>query len=209
MGRIQWKKDKIFSLELRNGTFALLQMLDDKGRVAVFNQFRDNDNWDELVLDKSMILFKAYIIGKSIFKRSNVNVQIKIDPLVGLEFPQIRINSGYGNRKKKFWERTENEIELFIEGTGDNMLSERIIKNGKTDYIYTDIKLEDYNKYEDLEMEVLRIYPEFNEQLLLCSIMGKNIDPLKELAFNRPLDIQCKTYVDILSGKVLLSELGY
>ena len=41
---------------------------------------------------------------------------------------------------------------------------------------------------------------EFNERLYLCYKFGKNVDPMKDLVFNRPIPIEYKEYIDIISS---------
>lgn len=52
-------------------------------------------------------------------------------------------------------------------------------------------------------------YPEFLERLKLCSEKKANFDPMKEIAFQRPLGPECITYVDIIGGRARLDEIGY
>ena len=47
------------------------------------------------------------------------------------------------------------------------------------------------------ELTNVRIYAEFNERLYLCYKFGKNVDPMKDLVFNRPIPIEYKEYIDI------------
>ena len=46
-------------------------------------------------------------------------------------------------------------------------------------------------------------------RLALCSVASQNVDPLKELAFDRSIPLEYRTYVDIIAGKVSVSSLGY
>ena len=210
MKRINWKKDKLISIKLRNGKFALMQMLEGKGRIVVFNIFKEKNEWDGIVLTKDSILFFAFIISKTIFPRSEISLQKNITPVEDLAFPKVRINTGSGNKKIKVWENTKDEREFIIDGEGNNLLVETHDNTRPEDrYTYTPIDINDYEKYKHLELDNLRIYPEFNERLNICSEINENFDPLKELAFNQKLDLRCRTYIDIIGGQVLLSKLGY
>lgn len=208
MGRIHWKENKIVSIELKNGNHALFQMLSIKGWIAVFNCFDFSNKWDDVELIPDAILFKTYIISKTIFPKSNLTVHKHLEPVKNVGIPQVRINTGFGSRKIKVWKNTSRERELILDGEGNNLLK---TENPKDKYNpdYTPLLLSDYEKVKQYELENLRIYPEFNERLWLCSELKMNFDPLKELAFNRLLDPICETYIDIISGKVLLKDLGY
>ena len=59
------------------------------------------------------------------------------------------------------------------------------------------------------ELTNLYDYATFNERLLLCELFGRNVDPLREIAFNRPIPLEYRTYIDLIGGKTVLKELGY
>jgi len=204
---MKWKEGKIFSLELRNGKFVLLQLLKRKTEIAVFNFFNEDNKWHDNRLTKNDILFMTNLETKRFFKKSKLTLQSNIQPLENYEFPTKRISIGIGNRKIKLWKNTEYEIELIVIGEGNNLLSE---ENESTRFReYSPISTSEYTEYAEYEIEGLNIYPEFNERLLLCSAFGKNFDPMKEIAFNRDLDIKCNIYAKIISGKYKLDSLGY
>ena len=48
--------------------------------------------------------------------------------------------------------------------------------------------------------EFMHIFTKFNERLYLCYKFGKNVDPMKDLVFNRPIPIEYKEYIDIISS---------
>jgi hypothetical protein len=135
-----------------------------------------------------------------------VHVQKNIEPVESVEFPETNIDIGGSSRKLTLWKGTADERSFLMMGEGKNSLRE--IK-GRYLEDYTPIALRDYRAYADVELTNLRDYPEFNERLYLCSLKQKNFDPLKELAFNRPLGLECKTYIDIIAGKTRISGLGY
>ena len=205
---IKWRDGRIFSLQLRDGRYGLLQMLGKNGQVAVFNHFRNNDDWNGVKLDSEDVLFVCYLI-KNDLSRSKINFQKNLSAVKGLSIPDLTINISGGFRQLKLWEGSDEERSLMMMGDGNYGLYRTFRQHGQIKEEYTPITIEDYEKYKHLELSNLRGYPEFNERLYLCSILNRNFDPLKELAFNRPLDIKCKTYVDIIAGKVPISELGY
>jgi hypothetical protein len=40
-----------------------------------------------------------------------------------------------------------------------------------------------------------------NERLYLCHLLGKNVDPDKDILFNRPLRDEYRTYIDIATAR--------
>lgn len=72
---LKWAKNMVFSLKLRNNHFVLMQMM-DKGYLIVFNHFREIDEWNDLTLQESDILFKCYAL-KNFLKRSSAVYQKK------------------------------------------------------------------------------------------------------------------------------------
>lgn len=201
------KENRILSIRLRNGHYALLQML-QKGQVAVFNCFRSVDEWSDLQLSKESVLFTCILL-RSVLARSAVTIHKDVSPVPGLTYSEERIDIGDGFREVTVWEGTEDERTFLMMGVGKNCVR-RIDQAGvQIREHLTPIALADYQRVAHLELTNLCDYPTFNERLYLCELLGRNIDPLKEIAFSRPLDRACRVYVDIIAGKTRLSELGY
>lgn len=201
---MRWKENKLFTIKLRNGKYVLLQMLAKKGKIIAFNVFSDTNMFD-VELSKKDVLFVTHVSFRSLIKNCEVCLVKDVSPLLGVEAPVFKISSGHQTRIITLWKGTEHERELLVIGDGNNLLVEK----RELEELSTPISLNDYEKYKEFEMNALRVFPEFNERLLLCYKLKKNIDPSKEIAFNRELDPICGTYIDIISGKVRLSELGY
>ncbi len=205
--RISWKKDRIFSLELKQGYYALLQMMGGNGHVAVFSCFRKDQDWGEIQLGPENVLFYCYLLN-CVLKRTPVQVHKDISPAQGLEPPKDRIDGG-SFRKVRFWEGTPHERELFMLGDPDLFLVHREFIDGRCVDTSEVLPKSDYEKVRHLELTNLRCYPEFNERLLLCAKRGENYDPLREVVFDQALEQDAVTYTEIISGVVPLSELGY
>ena len=180
-------------------------MLEVKGQVVVFNIYSHDGIFNDVKLTKDDILFITFISSKSVLKRSCIHMVKNVNPIFGIEFPKLKISLGHGNREIVLWRNTRNERKFIFTGEGNNLLFAETLEGRE----YSSISINDYEKYKDYEVEALRIYPEFNERLFLCSQLKTNIDPMKELAFNRKIDLICSTYVDVISGVVRLSDLGY
>lgn len=206
---MRWKKNKVVSLQLRDGSVALLQMLESRGQVAVFNKFDINENCGNLQLEESMVLFYAWI-AKDVLKRSVISEPKNVLPCGGLIYPNKFVDEGSGSRMVTFWPDESEERKIIVMG-GDRLTvcCVGVDSNGSYTENHTEIRPCDYEKYASIEVRGLRGYPEFNERLYLCSVKGCNYDPLKEIAFARELGKENLVYIDIIGGKVKLVDLGY
>ncbi len=114
------------------------------------------------------------------------------------EPPKYRIHTiGARIRRVLLWEGIEDEKEIIILGEGGGSLIEGDI-NGPV--IMESIPFSDNEIIDKYELTDVRIYAEFNERLYLCYKFGKNVDPMKDLVFNRPIPIEYKEYMDIISS---------
>lgn len=206
--RIIWKEGQVFSIRLKNDKYVLAQMITKHGQIAVFKNFQDKDNWENIILNKNDILFCCFL-ARTDLKRIAEVVHKKVEPILDLPKIDWTINSGGGSRMKTLWKGTPNEKTFILLGEGKNVLHRSYRLDGEIKEETIPISNEEYDKYKHYEPSFLRGYPEFNERLYLCSIKGENFDPLKELIFDRELDLECSTYIDIISGKVPKNELGY
>lgn len=206
--QVRWKNNRIISIRLRNDHYVLVQMLQPNGAIAVFDIFKEEDKWDDVKLTKDTVLFTGFLVN-NVLKRSTVNIHTDVVPVDGLKYPDLHIYIGSGFRDVTLWEGTKDERTFLMMGKGSNELREVYTENGLLQEKYTPISNNDYEKYSELELTNLCAYPTFNERLYLCETFGRNIDPLKELAFNRPLDKKCAVYIDIIAGKIPIAKLGY
>jgi hypothetical protein len=204
---IRWKKDKIFSLKLRSNRYCLIQMLEVKGQIAVFNIFKDDNLWKGVKVTQLNVLFTTHILD-SVLKRSNVEVVKEVMPVEGVIFETTRVDSGTGYQTVTFWEGSENETSCEIEG--NELLLQRIVtENGSLKEYVEKIELSEKDKYYGLEMTHLGDYPALNERLYLCDQLNCNYDPLREIAFHKVLNIESLPFVRMLSRDAMISEYGY
>jgi len=101
---------------------------------------------------------------------------------------------------------------------GASLVEKDILKKEKYDHpsgvfdkvLIQSIDENDSDTINNHELTSVEVYPNLNERLSLCYRFGKNINPQKEVLFNKKdLSKDYKTYIDIISGKVQLSEIGY
>lgn len=107
-----------------------------------------------------------------------------------------------GSRHVTVWKGTTNERKVLILGQGGGRLIEEDMSTGsyKTKIIMPSIPVTDSETIDKYELTNVRVYAEFNERLYLCYKFGKNVDPLKDLIFDRPIPLEYKEYIDIISS---------
>lgn len=215
MSRITWKENKVISIELKGGIYAIAQMIKSP-YLVFFDLFKDDSNWDDIDLTNTPILF-THAVTRQFIKKSEVKA-IKVTSVKRLNIPNHWIHTNAGARKVTVWEGTEFEKEFITSGKmGASLVEKDILKDGKYDHpsgvfdkvLIKSIDNDDSETINNHELTSVEIYPNLNERLYLCYKLGKNIDPQKDLLFDKDLPKEYKTYIDIVSGKVLLSELGY
>ncbi len=202
MPKVTWKANRVISIETKRkdenrkeNVYVLAQMI-NRAQLLVFNLFSTDNKWENMDLNKAPILFCTYITRQFI-TNSNVYIQ-EIEPLKGYVPPKYRIDSiGACVRRVLLWEGTVDEKEIIILGEGGGRLIEGDI-NGPV--IMESIPFSDNEMIDMYELTNVRIYAEFNERLYLCYKFGKNVDPLKDLVFNRPIPLEYKEYIDIISS---------
>lgn len=205
---MNWKRNKVISIKLRDGGYALLQMMELSGQVAVFDCFRNEPNWEGVDLSSGNVLFYCWLLD-SVKKRSEIIPVKEVAAARDLVFPNRSIDSGSDFRKYTLRTGASREWEILMIGDGNLQLVTFEIESGYPVEKLSKIDKSEYAQYESVEMSNLRDYPEFNERLWLCYKKGKNIDPLKEIAFERPLDEDYEVYLSIIDGKTKISEFGY
>lgn len=203
MKRVIWRANQVISIETRRrdenrkeNVYVLAQMI-NRAQLLVFNLFNTDNNWENIDLNKALILFCTYVT-KQFISCSNIYKQ-KVEPLKEYKPPVYQIHMlGIRARKITLWEGTADEREIMFLGDGGGALIEGDI--GNCIYIMPEIPFTDNETIDKYELTNVRIYAEFNERLYLCYKFGKNVDPMKDLVFNRPIPIEYKEYIDIISS---------
>lgn len=201
MKRVVWRTNRVISIETRckdenraENVYVLAQILDES-RLLVFNLFNTDNKWDNVVLSEAPILFCAYVTRQFI-ANSNVFVQ-KIEPLNGYRPSEYQIQmDAAGIRKIPIWKGTPHEREVLMMGSGGGWL----VKGTVRKEIVSEIAFTDNETIDRYELTNVRIYAEFNERLYLCYKFGKNIDPMKDLIFNRSIPLEYEEYMKIISS---------
>ncbi|MGA3599971.1 hypothetical protein [Lysinibacillus agricola] len=207
MAKIVWKANQVISIETRykdedrkNNIYVLAQMV-NKAQLLIFDLYSENNNWGDVNLNEVPILFST-TVTRQFIKNSNIYKQ-SIKPLTNFELPKYKIESlGMGSRNVTVWKGTTNERNVLILGQGGGRLIEEDMSTGnyKTQIIMPSIPETDSETIDKYELTNVRVYAELNERLYLCYKFGKNVDPLKDLIFDRPIPLEYKEYIDIISS---------
>jgi len=203
-----WKEGKIISIETRKGVFVLAQMLKSPF-LRFYNAFREDENWGEVDVGIFETLFTKAVTGVFL-KHSNTSVIKTAIPDLDREDSDIWIKGHSGNRKVKTWIGKEYEKEFYILGSkaGGSLVEMDLNKGGIYNHpsglfdkvIVEDIPLNADDIIDNHETMGLAVFPLTNERLYLCYKAGKNVDPTKDLKFNREIPKDYKIAIEIMSG---------
>ena len=210
MKNINWKEQKVISIETRKGHFVLAQM-GPSPYLSIFNLFSNDDSWDSIELKQQDVLF-CHAITKQFLKKSTVREVKNVSPLQPVSYPEYWISEDPGSRKAVIWEGTPDEMTFITLGEGGaSLIRNDITIPGfkETPVVIPSIPPQDLATIYKYELTSIAVYPEFNERLFLCSFLRKKVDPSKELLFNQDLPLIYKQYFQIVSGQVPLETLGY
>jgi len=210
MKRFIWKENHVLSIKIKDNLYVLAQLVGESPLIAFFNFFSESNEWDNIELHNSDVLFVANV-ARDCIKRSGFYKVSNIDACKEIIIPLywISIFAG-GSRFVKFQSGTNNEVEFITLGDEPGgRLIEVKVGMGVYDNPVIEKSINDNAIIDCHELTSLRVYPELNERLYLCHKLSKSIDPAKDIAFNRHLPDYYENYVKIVSGKFLISELGY
>jgi hypothetical protein len=211
MARFTWKEDNLISLRLRDGSFALGQLLKSP-YIAFFAAFREDDAWPADAAESTPPLFFC-AVASVVFKFSTISQQPNVRPKRFEQVPYLWIKRFTGSRKVTVWRGTERERQLLLlsERPGGQLVEKHMDASGPGNpkVIVPSIPLDDDETIDSYEMNVIATYPNLNERLLLCKQLGKNVDPEKDLTFDRPMRPEYANYLDMLAQKGRPEDWGY
>lgn len=208
-----WKEGKIISIETRKGTFVLAQMLKDPF-LRFYNVFREDENWGKVDTGIFNTLTVTAVTGQFL-KSSNITEIKGAIPDTSREDPDTWIDQNKGTRAVKVWGKTEKEKEFIILGkeAGGSLVKKNLWwsptpgnptrphPSGVIDsVVLEDIPLNANDIIDKHDLTNLAVYPSLNERLYLCYKLDKNVDPYKDLVFNREIPEEYRVAIDILSA---------
>lgn len=210
MSRVIWKKSKVVSVALKDGYYVLAQMLESP-YLAFFNIFSRERDWSGSKLSNSDVLFFCAVTRQflkfSEFKTEHIPAATDLQP------PLHWLKRHPGSRTITVWKGTPRE-RTFIDISarpGGIVVSKDITKKGRAAAAHPvrEVEPREYAKVADLERTVVWTFPQLNERLHLCRVLGKRVDPMKEIHFNRKLPPEYATMVDILASRGTPEDWGY
>lgn len=151
-------------------------------------------------------------VTKQFLKNSQLSYQVNLKPVKDIIYEKYWIQENPSSRMITLWADTKDQMTFIILGKGgasliENDITQKGFKEHKT--LIQIIKPDDNATIDQYELTNLASYPEFNERLFLCSQRRKNINPAKDLLFNRDIPLAYKKYFEIVSGLVPIKKLGY
>ena len=213
---MNWKENRVFSVETRDGIFALCQMIKEP-YVIVFNIFSKDQKFSEFSnINNDNILF-IYAITRQFIKKSNTS-SVTLQPIKNFTYPSTWLQQDLSVMKVIVNLQNTYTKEITLLGSkGVALVEKNILKSEPYNHssgIYDKVILPftknlDDRTIDNNELTSLGIYPNLNERLFLCYLFKKNIDPMKDLLFGRNLFIEYRKYIDIIAGEIPLSKLGY
>jgi len=208
-----WKEGKIISVETRKGIFVLAQMLKEP-YIRFYKAFREDENWGKIDTSIFDTLTVTAVTGQFL-KSSNITEIKGAIPDTSREDPDTWIDQNKGTRAVKVWGKTEKEKEFIILGkeAGGSLVKKNLWwsptsgnptrphPSGVIDsVVLEDIPLNANDIIDKHDLTNLAVYPSLNERLYLCYKLDKNVDPYKDLVFNREIPEEYSVAIDILSA---------
>lgn len=209
MSRVSWKDGLVLSVELKDGVCVLAQMAFSP-YLIFFNNFTKNHEWSNVNLSSESVLF-VKAVSRQFIKSTNIVKLPKLVPALDVEIPKYWIEPEPGSRMVTVWPNTPDERSLIVLSEDNSgyllEISGEYLSGDRTRV--RKIGPKDLDVIQSYEIASVGLYPSLNERLFLCYELSQNIAPDRILAFGLELPKECADYVDIVSGKVELSKLGY
>lgn len=208
-----WKEGKIVSVETRKGIFILAQMLKDPF-LRFYKVFREDENWGKVDTGIFDTLTVSAVTGQFLKSSNITEIKGAISDTLR-EDPDTWIDQNKGTRTVRVWENTEKEKEFIILGreAGGSLVKKNLWwsptpgnttrphPSGVIDaLVLEDIPLNANDIIDAHDLTNLAVYPSLNERLYLCYKLDKNVDPYKDLVFNREISEEYNVAIDIMSA---------
>ncbi|NJK32364.1 MAG: hypothetical protein HC927_08120 [Deltaproteobacteria bacterium] len=208
---LRWKTGETFSLRVKGDLWVLGQMLVSP-YLLFFNRFQhfaEGPKWQDAP-HSDEVLFPAAVTRQFL---QFADMRREMLPSIDYTPPKAWIESHHGSRKVAVWPGTEHERSLIVlsQRPGGRLI-EKHIGGGVAaprPTLMADIPLDDDATIDGHEMGGVWLFPSLNERLYLCHILGRNVDPEKDITFDRELPSEYRTYVDIMSQHGSLEDWGY
>lgn len=199
MSRVPWRDGKVVSVETRDGVFALGQMLMSP-YIMFFDAFHSCHDWPRIELKKTPTLFCTAVVRQFI-AASNAQHLKKIESVQFKTYPRRWIDLGFESMAvyRTIWTGTPHEVSVvYLGDQGGMLIEEDIVAHRKPQKFIKQISADDHETIDNHEFNTLSFHPHLNERLYLCHLFGKNVDPKKDLVFERHLPLEYERYMQLI-----------
>ena len=114
MAAIRWKKNKVISIGTRRGSVYVLAQMLDEPFLAVFNLFREDDEWADVDLTNIPLLF-CRSVTRQFLKYSRTR-KVSVAPHIETPVSDQWIDAFPGTRSTTLWSGTSLEREMIVLG---------------------------------------------------------------------------------------------
>lgn len=213
MSKIFWKENRVLNIETRKGIYIIAQML-KQPYIRFYNKFSTESNPHSIDTTGLTVLFTA-AVTRQFLQYSQIYILKNTIPNIQKIDSDIWINQYPGNRSIVAYQGSGEEINCLILGnkpggylvkkdlwwTSSPEQPTRLHPSDIFDKIVSEtIPLEANEIIDKYELTGLCVFPLANERLYLCYLYNKNVDPYKDLIFNRNLPENYRLAVEIISG---------
>lgn len=206
MARVTWKSGHVISIETRTGLYALAQLTREPFLIF-FDAFSTDNDWEHFDLTTTPILFCKSVV-RQFLQCSHITKHRGIQPLHVTHLPTRWIHATGDFRKVQAWPGTPHEREFWTIGEGGSLVEREILRHDGGPYahpsglfdriIMESIDPSDSDTIDQHELDSIGVFPATNERLYLCHKLGRNVDPDKDILFNRDLPLDYATYIDVI-----------
>jgi hypothetical protein len=211
VARVVWRPDQVVAIETRTGLFVPAQLLTSP-HLVVYDAFyteaeRAGIEAGGVDLAATPVLLHA-AVTRQFLSRGRVT-PLRLAPTSGHRPPDRRLRATPGSRRVTAWPGTPHELSFIdiTDGGGSLVEYDPTAPVGRPETVVVpSVPADDDATIDGHELESVRIYPEFNERLYLCHRLGRNVDPLKDVAFDRELPQQYRTYLALAASTLTEPE---
>jgi hypothetical protein len=200
---VRWKEGAVISVAVKNGRRVLAQML-ERPFLYFLWCFADADEPFDVDLADVPTLFCCAVTSQ-FMRFSEARKETQLKPRTDIRKPELWIEKYRGFRHRVVWPGTDHEVTVLIMGAKPGG---KLIMRGEHG-MGPDIGLDDHETIDNHGLSNIEIFPGLNERLHLINTLGRNVDPMRDLSFDRPMPLETKTFVDIIGSRGELEDWGY
>jgi len=188
--RVVMRKGTVLGIETLHDVWVLAQVV-GRTEIAFFDAFAKRCSFKQEDWDSAELLFVNSVTQQ--FLRNSKVHKMDLSPKENIAVPDEWINRSLFGKFSRvvLWEGTSHERRLLVKYGGS------LVRN-VDDVLIERIRINDRKTIDNHELSGLATFPYMNHRLYLCFKLKRNADPLKELAFRRPLPTEYQEVIDRL-----------